>query len=301
MTSPEDDASRPEPDEDPPLDERDDAGATEASDPDSDSTKPAHRQRKHLPVWQETILLLVVALGLAIIIKALFVQAFYIPSESMEPGLVENDRILVQKVSYWFGGSPQRGDVVVFADPGEWLGAEDNQGPTGVRKLMSKIGLYPTGGHLVKRVIGTEGDVVQCCDTKGRIKVNGEPLDEGDYLGPDPGGCNAAIDSLITRPGTGLRRPCNWTIGPVPPGKLLVLGDNRGHSADSRAHICRPDEDPCTKSPWVDVDLVVGKVFSLIWPLDRLTWISRPDTFDDIPKHPSTALREKAEKLDAVP
>ena len=61
---------------------------------------------------------------LAIVIKAFFVQAFYIPSESMEPGLVKNDRILVQKVSYWFGGSPQRGDVVVFKDPGDWLGPD---------------------------------------------------------------------------------------------------------------------------------------------------------------------------------
>ena len=64
-----------------------------------------------------------IALVLAIVIKALFVQAFYIPSESMEPGLVENDRILVQKVSYWFGGEPERGDVVVFKDPGGWLDA----------------------------------------------------------------------------------------------------------------------------------------------------------------------------------
>ena len=76
-------------------------------------------------MWQETILLLGVALVLAIVIKALFVQAFYIPSESMEPGLVKNDRILVQKVSYWFGGTPERGDVVVFEDPGGWLGTED--------------------------------------------------------------------------------------------------------------------------------------------------------------------------------
>ena len=67
---------------------------------------------------------------LAIVIKALFIQAFYIPSESMEPGLVKNDRILVQKMSYWFGGGPERGDVVVFKDPGGWLPPPRTAGPT---------------------------------------------------------------------------------------------------------------------------------------------------------------------------
>ena len=127
-------------------------------------------------MWQETILLLAVALVLAIVIKALFVQAFYIPSESMEPGLVKNDRILVQKVSYWFGGTPQRGDVVVFKDPGDWLSPEESAGPQGgLAGLMAKIGLYPSGGHLVKRVIGVAGDVIKCCDKQGRIWSTGSP------------------------------------------------------------------------------------------------------------------------------
>ena len=102
-------------------------GSTELESEERVKPKGKH----HLPLWQETILLLVVALGLAILIKALLVQAFYIPSESMEPGLVRNDRILVQKVSYWFGGTPERGDVVVFKDPGGWLPPQDAAGPTG--------------------------------------------------------------------------------------------------------------------------------------------------------------------------
>ncbi|MBU2698633.1 MULTISPECIES: signal peptidase I [Pimelobacter] len=272
-----------------------------AEDDAADDAAPAKRERKHLPVWQESILLLVVALGLAIVIKALFVQAFYIPSESMEPGLVKNDRILVQKVSYWFGGSPQRGDVVVFEDPGQWLGPSDEQGPTGIANLLSKVGLYPTGGHLVKRVIGTEGDVIECCDKQGRIKINGKPLDEP-YLNKDPGECHAALfdDWSITKD-SALSGPCDWIIGPIPKGKLLVLGDNRAHSADSRAHLCSPDDDPCTQSPWVDKSLVVGKVFTLIWPRDRWRWITRPDTFDAIPDSPPADLVKKAEKADAVP
>ncbi len=272
-----------------------------------EDSRPSHKahksepKRKHLPVWQESILLLAVALGLAILIKAVFLQAFYIPSESMEPGLVENDRILVQKVSYWFGGSPQRGDVVVFKDPGEWLGAADGLGPTGFANVLSKVGLYPTGGHLVKRVIGTEGDVVECCDEQGRIKVNGKAIDESAYLGPDPGSCNARIDDLKTDKETALAKPCKWTIGPIPAGKLLVLGDNRGHSADSRAHLCSPEEDPCTQSPWVDTSLVVGKVFTLIWPRDRWRWISRPEAFAAIPDQPSAELVEQAKKAGALP
>ncbi|MBI2245571.1 MAG: signal peptidase I, partial [Nocardioides sp.] len=115
--------------------EPDETGARSSHSP-APASKPANK--KHLPVWQETILPLGIAVVLAIVIKALFVQAFYIPSQSMEPGLVKNDRILVQKVSYWFGGGPERGDVVVFKDPGGWLTAEESAGPTnGVAKLLS--------------------------------------------------------------------------------------------------------------------------------------------------------------------
>src|SRR4051794_1572784 len=171
------------------------------------------KKKKHLPVWQETILLLGIAVVLAIVIKALFVQAFYIPSESMEPGLVKNDRILVQKVSYWGGGEPQRGDVVVFQDPGGWLGPQDVAGPTNpAAKTLEKIGLYPSGGHLVKRVVGVTGDTITCCDDQGRISVNGQPVNEQGYARPgtiDQNDCYG--------PMTG---DCSWTAGPVPAGHV---------------------------------------------------------------------------------
>ena len=75
---------------------------------------------------------------------------------------------------------------------------------------------------------------------------------------------------------------CDWTTEVVPEGKLFVLVDNRGASADSRAHLCRESVENCTKSPWVDTDLVVGKVFSLVWPRDRGDWISNPGVFDAV-------------------
>ena len=234
---------------------------------------PAPAKRKHLPVWQETILLLGIALVLAIVIKALFVQAFYIPSESMEPGLVQNDRILVEKPSYWLGGTPERGDVVVFKDPGGWLNGAEAAGPTGLAaKTLSKVGLYPTGGHLVKRVIGVEGDVIKCCDDQGRLLVNGQPLDEKDYARLGGAECYGPMVGN-----------CDWEVGPVPKGQIFVMGDNRNNSADSSYHMCPPKATDCTRNPYVDVDDVVGKVFVLLWPSDRFHVLHRPDTFADVP------------------
>ena len=237
----------------------------------------ARSKRKQLPLWQETILLLGVALVLAIVIKTFFVQAFYIPSESMEPGLILNDRILIQKVSYWGGGEPERGDVVVFKDPGGWLPPIDSAGPTNpVAKAMAKVGLYPTGGHLVKRVIGVAGDTIQCCDDQGRLLVNGQPLDEKAFVrrggkscdGPMPTDCNE-----------------DWKVGPIPEGHIFVMGDNRSRSADSSAKMCKPTVTECVPGEeFVPVDLVVGKVFVLLWPADRFRWNTRPDTFADVPE-----------------
>jgi signal peptidase I len=246
-----------------------------ADERDSTAATPGEKPKRQLPLWQETILLLGIALVLAVVIKAFFVQAFYIPSESMEPGLVKNDRILVEKVSYWGGGSPQRGDVVVFKDPGGWLSGAESAGPTNrITQVMAKIGLYPQGGHLVKRVIGVAGDTVHCCDDQGRIEVNGQPLNEEDYVRNDKNlECNG--------PMTGT---CDWTAGPIPDGHIFVMGDNRGHSADSTVHMCSKQATDCVPGDeFVPVDLVVGKVFVLLWPRDHFRWITRPDTFADVP------------------
>ena len=254
---------------------------TQPEGPRSSASKGQTKDKDghHLPLWQETILLLAVALVLAIAIKALFLQAFYIPSESMEPGLVKDDRILVQKVSYWGGGEPKRGDVVVFKDPGGWLDAAASAGPTGtVKKAMAKIGLYPSGGHLVKRVIGVAGDVIECCDDQGRILVNGKPLDEDSYVKEQGLKCNGPMP-------TSGACDIDWKAGPVPEGRIFVMGDNRGHSADSSQHMCRPakETDCVPGQEFVPVDDVVGRVFVLLWPRERFDWLSRPDTFEDIP------------------
>jgi signal peptidase I len=240
----------------------------------------ATTSKKHLPIWLETLVLLAVAILIAIVLKTFFVQAFYIPSPSMVPGLVKNDRILVEKPSYWFG-EPQRGDVVVFEDPGDWLLGEDS-GPKGtVATGLSKIGLYPAGGHLVKRVIGVGGDTIVCCDDQGRISVNGQPLDEDDYV-------NQPATSDCRGPqGPGGAQACSWTAGPVPAGDLFVMGDNRYDSRDSSAHMCQTDDVGCTPGDeFFSRDLVVGKVFAVMLPRDHATWLHRPDTFADVPDAP---------------
>lgn len=224
-----------------------------------EASSPSVRPRGQLPVWQEMLLLLGLALVLAVLIKAVFLQAFYIPSASMNDTLVQNDRILVQKISYWGSGGPHRGDVVVFADPGGWLEAAESAAPGGpLIRGLEAVGLYPTGGHLVKRVIGVGSDEVKCCDSQGRITVNGVPLNEKSYLaaGEKP----SLIDFDVK----------------VKPGYVWVQGDNRSDSADSRVHLGDPG------GGQVPADDVVGKVFAVVWPLSHATTLPTPATFRSV-------------------
>lgn len=220
----------------------------------SDTEAKPSTGKKALPLWQEVLLLLVTALVLAVVVKTFLVQAFYIPSGSMENTLDKDDRILVQKVTYWTG-DVERGEIVVFDDPGEWLGPEEGREASNVaQKGLSLIGLYPTGGHLVKRVIGVAGDHVVCCDSEGRLEINGAPVDE-----------------VYLRPGLS---PSNTRFNvTVPEGKLWVMGDNRDNSSDSRAHLGAPG------GGFVSTDDVVGKVWTVVWPWSRIQLV---DGVDDV-------------------
>jgi signal peptidase I len=213
------------------------------------------RTSRPLPVWAETVVLLVLALVVSAVIKTFFVQMFFVPSGSMRPLFVDNDRILVQKISYWTG-SVQRGDVVVFDDPGgRWLGSEGVPRLSPLQKALSEVGLYPTGGHLVKRVIGIGGDHVACCDKQGRVTVNGVPLDERAYVMPGSAPSDRRFSVV------------------VPPGRIWVMGDNRGNSEDSRFHTDLPGGGTVP-----DHD-VVGKVWAIVWPLGRAHLLHEPTTF----------------------
>jgi signal peptidase I len=215
------------------------------------------RSSRPLPVWAETVMLLVLALVASAVIKTFFVQMFFVPSGSMRPLFVDDDRILVQKVTYW-AGDVHRGDVVVFDDPGgQWLGSEGVPHLTPVQKVLSELGLYPTGGHLVKRVIGIGGDHVRCCDRTGRVVVNGVALRERSYIMPGAVPSDRRFD--VT----------------VPAGRLWVMGDNRGNSEDSRFHQELPG------GGTVPADDVVGKVWAIVWPLGRAHLLHEPTTFED--------------------
>jgi signal peptidase I len=270
------------------LDEEPEGSRSSASPEgeDTEGGKHSTRPSRGLPVWQESILLLVLAVLIAVIIKSFFVQAFYIPSASMEPGLQggpgvhTDDRVLVEKPSYWGNGSPQRGDIVVFKDPGGWLSGEDGSQSTGaVSKVLSRIGLVPSGGHLVKRVIGVAGDVISI-NKLGQITVNGHALDESSYARPAEHACGSSNPGTCYGP---MPNVAHWKAGPVPPGYLFVMGDNRNNSADSSYHLCTKNETDCSDSPWVPVDDVVGKVVSLVWPAGRAHIIHRPADFAGIP------------------
>jgi signal peptidase I len=221
--------------------------------PPTGESKP-HRS---VPVWAETVILLVLALVVSAVVKTFFVQMFFVPSGSMRPLFVDNDRILVEKVSYW-SGDVKRGDVVVFDDPGgRWLGAQGEPDLGPMQELLSQVGLYPTGGHLVKRVVGVGGDRVKCCDKQGRVTVNGVPLRERDYIldGTDPSDRRFDIR--------------------VPEGRLWVMGDNRSNSEDSRFHQDLPGDGT------VPVGDVVGKVWAIVWPFSRAHLLHEPSTFEN--------------------
>ena len=215
------------------------------------------QKKRQLPVWQESILLVATAVVMAVIVKTFFLQAFYIPSESMEPTMLVDDKILVQKVSYW-SGDIKRGDIVVFDDPGGWLSPNDSQQPSNpMQRALEVVGLFPTGGHLIKRVVGVGGDTVACCSEKGQVTVNGQPLDEP-YLLDE----SANVDQRFKVK--------------VPRNRMWVMGDNRNNSADSRAHMGDPG------GGFISEKGVVGKAWVRVWPLGRGGFIGKPSTYDAI-------------------
>lgn len=191
---------------------------------------------KELPV------LLLIAFGLAFLLRTFVVQVFFIPSESMVPTLQVDDRIVVEKISYLFDG-PDRGDVVVFAGEEGFPTAQESGVQRVIRGVGQFLGVVPVDARdLVKRVIGLPGDTVVV--DEGTVTVNGVELDEPYAQLGGPQG--------------------EWT---VPEGKLFVLGDNRSNSADSRSE----------SLGFVDLDNVVGRAVLKIWPLDRFGGIEGAD------------------------
>jgi signal peptidase I len=218
-------------------------------------------RRKEMPLWQELPLLLVVAFCLAVLIRTFLVQAFFIPSGSMENTLLVGDRVLVNKVVYDMR-DPLRGEIVVFRGTEKWAPEVDGPPPASgfVPQLGRTIGDLVGAGRpderdFIKRVVGLPGDKVACCDAKGRITVNGEPIDEP-YVED-----NSPIDAPPTPGQCGSRRFAEITI---PADHMFVMGDHRAVSQDARC-----------QGP-VPIENVIGRAFVIVWPSKRFTGLSIP-------------------------
>jgi signal peptidase I len=232
-----------------------------------DRKPPARRGRRKRSFWREFPILVAVALLLAVVIKTYAIQAFFIPSGSMENTLEINDRVLVNKLVYDVRGI-HRGDIVVFNGDGSWDPGTAPRDTNFVVKFAqgfaSMFGFGHPGDILIKRVIGLPGDKVACCDAQGRVTVNGVALTERSYL--YPGDTPSEIRFNIV----------------VPPGRLWVMGDHRLISDDSRNHLGTPG------GGTIPENAVIGRAFVIIWPISRWRILPIPATFEQ-PKLSATA------------
>ena len=224
---------------------------TEDEQAERDARQKARESRR---AWFLTILeffaLAAIAVVVTVIIKTFLVQAFYVPSGSMETTLNKDERILVNRLA----SKPQdikRGDIIVFSDPDHWLGPnsmpQERPWYDIGSKVLETVGVLPadSGEHLVKRVIGMGGDTVECCTAEGLLRINGVPVNER-YL--DPGIAPSEIEFSVK----------------VPKGQLWVMGDNRSNSRDSRQHQLE------TGNGFVPATRVVGRAWAVFYPLSRI-------------------------------
>ncbi|KAA0961105.1 signal peptidase I [Microbacterium sp. ANT_H45B] len=233
------------------------------------STPSTGRRRGFLVFLRDVLVIVVIAALVSFVVKTFIVRSFYIPSASMERTLIVDDRILVDELTpRW--APYERGDVVVFKDPGGWLDGQPQtpaQPPLieAVDWVLTLVGISATDSqdHLVKRVIGLPGDHVVCCNALGQITINGAPIDELSYLNLPDGDTAASNEPFDVV---------------VPAGSLWLLGDNRDRSRDARAHQDLPS------GGFVPIDNVVGKAFLTTWPFDRLGPIDgHHDIFNGVP------------------
>ncbi|WP_350258946.1 signal peptidase I [Scrofimicrobium sp. R131] len=207
---------------------------------------------------REVLIVLILALVISTLLRHFVVQVYSIPSPSMVPTLQVGDRIVVDRIP-GSGKDIHRGDVVVFEDSQGWMASADQGRTSFLRPIGEFLGLVPANGEqiIVKRVIGVGGDQVACCTAEGQLTVNGTPISE-EYL-PD-GEVPSRDEFEVT----------------VPEGHYWVMGDNRSHSADSLYHYQRGEQ------PFIADQDVIGRVWSVIWPVNHWSSVSHRDAFADV-------------------
>jgi signal peptidase I len=282
VTETTDSSAQDQPDADPPSKPEVATGASTGPDEGAEDRADGEDEEdgNKRSALREFTLLAVIALTLYYVVLTFVARPYLIPSESMEPTLhgcptCVGDRIMVDKVSYRFG-SPHPGDVVVFKGPPSWNYnyksiRSQNTAVRWMQNGLSFVGFVPPDENdLVKRVIAVGGQTVQCRVDTG-LTVDGKRLKEP-YLNPATMGTEtSAFPCLNNTP--------NSEFGPVtvPAGRLWVMGDNRTHSADSRAHCASNPEEAvrgafCTGDPMsgtVPVSNVIGKARFIVWPPSR--------------------------------
>lgn len=231
---------------------------------DEREERQPEKKRRWTSVILEFLTVISVALLISVILKTFFIQAFEIPSESMEDTFIPGDRIVVNKLAN-DADDLNRGDIVVFLDPGNWLAdvpAPDRPAwQQTIQTIGEAIGLLPqnAGDHLVKRIIGLPGDNVACCTGEGLLTINGEPITET-YIKPGVDPSNQEFD--VT----------------VPSGHVWVMGDNRSNSQDSRYH------QVVDGTGFVPIKNIEGRAWLRILPFDRFgTLGDAGDVFDNVP------------------
>ncbi len=262
--------------------DRDHAAPRRAAGPPPPDPENLTFGRHVIEFFKELTAVVVGAVIVASLLRGFVGQMFLIPSVSMQNTLQVQDRVVVEKLS-----SIKRGQVVVFSDPGHWLSgpAAPARGPVG--KVLQFVGVLPDPSteHLIKRVIGMPGDAVVCCDANRRITVNGQPLDESDYL-------YTGADGVQVEPST-----VRFEVV-VPAEHVFVMGDNRERSSDSRCHLndVVQANGPKGQNAFVPEDLVVGHAAAVAWPFERRQRLRVPDTFEAVPsgKEPAPTLPQIA-------
>lgn len=220
------------------------------------SKKPLARA---LQAVVELLLMLLGAAVVALLLRALVVQVYKIPSESMLDTMEVGSRIAVNRVPI-LGKEVERGDIIVFRDVQGWLEPVDQEDQTIWSKVAGVFGFAPSGTEqiVVKRVIGVGGDVVACCDAQGRVTVNGVGIDEP-YLAEGVVPSDSEFSVV------------------VPEDTYWVMGDNRSNSADSRYH------ERLEGTGFVPASAVVGRAQWEIWPTHKWSYLGNRDVFEDVP------------------